>query len=77
MKIWETHYQETYYAFINNLEKRNLSVQEWVKEVEEYNSEEITWFTNLYPLLTSGAEFIPDYKEDFLEQLVKYSESAE
>ncbi|MFD1020955.1 hypothetical protein [Thalassobacillus hwangdonensis] len=66
---WESDYASTYQQFLDLLHAEGKDIQLWRLEILSSNIEEIDWFKSIFPELTSGTEFIVDYKEDFIEQI--------
>ncbi|MDF9843748.1 MULTISPECIES: hypothetical protein [unclassified Paenibacillus] len=69
VKKWETEFPLTYTKFMEKLSERNQVLSSWIKLVENFNEDEIIWFTNIYPSLTSGSNFIPGYTGELVSQL--------
>src|SRR5690606_12283291 len=67
--LWKREYLKTYKQFINLLNERNFDIEIWRLEILSHNKPEIEWFSKIFPTLTSGAEFVSDYSEDFIGQL--------
>ena len=68
---WKENYPKTYNHFKRLLKEENKDIDVWRLEVLAQNSNEIDWFKSIFPSLTSGAEFLVDLGEDFIEQ-IKY-----
>lgn len=66
---WNQVYPRTYKQFKKLLGERNTDIQVWRLEVLNHNKLELEWFSNIFPLLTSGADFVTDYSEDFIGQM--------
>lgn len=69
VNVWEKDFPETYKSFHKLILKDNRNLEDWKREVQDYNKESIDWFKGVFPALTSGVELPVDYKEDFIEQL--------
>ncbi|WP_240371149.1 hypothetical protein [Anoxybacteroides rupiense] len=67
--IWENDYPKTYEVFLKLLRDAGKDVELWRLELLSFNEIEIDWFKTIYPSLTSGAQFILDYEDDFMTQL--------
>ncbi|MBT2679273.1 hypothetical protein J7E38_09680 [Bacillus sp. ISL-35] len=68
---WENDYPKTYKQFLNLIKQREFDIDSWRMEILTHNKNEMEWFSEVFPSLTSGAFFSVDYHEDFIEQ-VKY-----
>lgn len=68
---WKGNYPKTYKNFVQLLREENKDIDVWRIEILSQNSNEINWFRSIFPSLTSGAEFLVEFGEDFIEQ-VKY-----
>ncbi|WP_332696964.1 hypothetical protein [Halalkalibacter lacteus] len=69
ISTWKKEFPDTYNRFINELENNGKRYEDWVSEIKKQNEEEILFFSNLYPLLTSGASFGVGYNDDFISQM--------
>ncbi|WP_059170469.1 hypothetical protein [Bacillus sp. FJAT-27445] len=69
VKLWEERFPQTYSSFLGYLESYNKDISSWKEEIKNQNEKEISFFSEIYPLLTSGATFEIGYTEDFLEQM--------
>lgn len=66
---WKNDFPSTFRAFKKLLKESGRELSIWRINIQNYDREEIQWFKEIFPLLSSGAEFSVDYKEDFIEQL--------
>ncbi|MHC8520851.1 hypothetical protein ACPJHQ_05500 [Rossellomorea sp. H39__3] len=66
---WEVNFPKTYRSFKRLLKESGRDIELWRVNIQSYDRQEIQWFKEIFPLLSSGAEFSIDYKEDFIEQL--------
>jgi hypothetical protein len=66
---WKEKFPKTYREFKKLLKESGRDLSIWRINIQSYDREEIQWFKEIFPLLSSGAEFSIDYKEDFIEQL--------
>jgi hypothetical protein len=66
---WQQNYKKTYKKFIQLLDENGKDLELWRIELLNFNEKEIEWFKNIYPLLTSGAEFVSDFEEEFIFQI--------
>jgi hypothetical protein len=66
---WENNYPKTYKKFLQLLKDNKKDLELWRLELLNYNESEINWFQDVYPSLTSGAEFVADYEEGFIFQI--------
>ncbi|MDE5414182.1 hypothetical protein [Alkalihalobacterium chitinilyticum] len=71
IQLWEDEFPKTYKLFLQKLKEDKKDIQIFRIEIMGKNEKEIEWFTKTFPALTSGAEFIVDFNDDFVEQ-VKY-----
>ncbi|MBD1381555.1 hypothetical protein [Metabacillus arenae] len=67
---WEGEFPRTYKEFIKLLKNSDRNIEIWKVNVLNFEKEEINWFKSIFPSLSSGAEFVIDYKEDFIEQIM-------
>lgn len=58
---WQTDYPQTYQNFISNI---NLEVEEFKEKLLILDEACLTKFTEIYPKITSGAEFTPENSAD-------------
>ena len=66
---WENDYPKTYKDFLKLLRDDGKDLELWRLELLSFNELEIGWFQTIYPSLTSGAQFILDYEDDFITQI--------
>lgn len=66
---WKEDFPKTYRSFKKLLKESGRDLELWRIKIQSYDREEIQWFKETFPILSSGAEFSIDYKEDFIEQL--------
>ncbi|WP_342025547.1 hypothetical protein AADC60_16130 [Cytobacillus pseudoceanisediminis] len=69
VEIWQKNYPKAYKQFKALLKERNKSIDIWRLEILSQDKFEIEWFKNEFPKLTSGAEFLVDLNEDFIDQM--------
>jgi len=67
--IWQNDYPKTYENFLKLLHEYKKDLELWRLELLSFNEKEVEWFKSIYPSLTSGAEFIIEYEEDFISQI--------
>lgn len=67
--MWEDKYPKTYQHFLNLLREYKKDLELWRLELLSFNEMEIEWFKMVYPSLTSGAQFVLDYEDDFISQI--------
>lgn len=77
VKKWRSEFPQTYEHFLELLKVREISINQWLRKLEHPNSNEVEWFKEIYPTLTSGARFTIRYKDHFLEQLAIINEKLE
>ncbi|WP_041058529.1 hypothetical protein [Cohnella kolymensis] len=70
IKTWELNYPATYSLFEKKLSENKQHLKTWINQVESYDDQAITWFTNIYPELTSGAHFVPKYSGELVTQIL-------
>src|SRR5699024_9837430 len=70
VKTWRTEFPNTYESFKQKLKLNNKNVDVWKSNVESYNKKEIEWFKEIFPTLTSGAQFVVDFNDDFVGQII-------
>lgn len=66
---WKENFPKTFRYFKRFLKEDNKDLDLWRLEILAQNSNEINWFKSIFPHLTSGAEFLVDLGEDFIEQI--------
>ncbi|MFG6115729.1 hypothetical protein ACGTN9_11100 [Halobacillus sp. MO56] len=71
VEMWEDEFPKTFKEFKKKLKEDNKDFELWRLEVLSYNSKEIDWFKNVFPMLTAGTSFLSYETEDFTGQ-VKY-----
>ncbi|MDF0728436.1 hypothetical protein PY093_17500 [Cytobacillus sp. S13-E01] len=71
LDIWKKEYPKTFKQFKVLLSERNYDITSWRMEVLTQEKKEIQWFSDVFPTLTSGAQFLVDFHEDFMGQ-IKY-----
>jgi hypothetical protein len=69
VNTWEKDFPTTYKKFSNKLRKEGKEIEEWKIEIKKQNEEEIKFFSEIYPQLTSGASLEISYNDDFLSQI--------
>lgn len=69
INLWEQEFPVTYSEFLNLLCENQNELAEWKEEIKSYNKTSINWFKEIFPKLTSGAQFTVDFKNDLMEQL--------
>lgn len=66
---WRRDFPDTYSAFIKLLELKGKTIEKWTEEIKNQNEDEIKFFDEIYPSLSSGATFEVGYNESFLTQM--------
>jgi hypothetical protein len=66
---WKEAYPDTYNDFIRLLQTKGKNIKNWTEEIKYQNEDEIKFFDEIYPTLTSGATFEVGYNESFLTQM--------
>ncbi|WP_028400579.1 hypothetical protein [Ectobacillus panaciterrae] len=69
LDLWKLKFPKTYKDFKKTLITLGKDFHTFRLEVLTQDKEAIEWFISMYPTLTSGAEFIIDYKQGFVEQI--------
>lgn len=77
IQLWEETYKQTYQEFLNRLKVTGKQLDLWMTDLMSYDQEAIRWFSEIYPLLTSGSEFVANYRDGFIEQLQHVLEQLE
>ncbi len=67
--LWENEYPKTFKTFKKILSESNKDLELWRLNIQTQDNEEITWFKEVFPSLSSGAQFHVDYNDDFIEQV--------
>lgn len=63
--IWKRKYPNTYEEFQKEL--KEISIEEFIKELKNQKEESLLYFREIYPLLTSGSQFMPILQKDALK----------
>lgn len=66
---WRNEFPNAFNHFSEMIKRKELSLEDWLNQIQNYNQREIDWFTRIYPELTSGADFTVKYNGDFISQL--------
>lgn len=66
MQVWKAEYPGTYEKFTELLEEKEFSVEGFCEKLERQEGEALSYFKELYPLLTSGSSFMPMIQKDAL-----------
>ena len=69
IELWEKEFPKTYRAFKKLLKEDNKELEVWKVNILNQDKKEIAWFKEIFPILTSGAQFVVEYNEDFIEQV--------
>ncbi|MBW7652123.1 hypothetical protein [Anoxybacillus sp. ST4] len=67
--VWKSDYPKTYENFLKLLGEYKKDLELWRLELLSFNEKEVEWFKSIYPSLTSGAQFVMDYEDDFISQI--------
>ncbi|MET3320336.1 UNVERIFIED_ORG: hypothetical protein ABIC97_003436 [Peribacillus simplex] len=67
--LWSQQFPTTFRAFKKILKDKGKDIDTWRLGVLNQEKEEIDWFIDIFPSLTSGSEFVVDYKESFIDQI--------
>lgn len=71
LKIWKKDFPKTYEHFLERLTERNISLTDWLLQIEEQNTDEIKWFSDQYTQLTAGAYFEQNIQVHLVDQLTE------
>ncbi|MGX1194599.1 hypothetical protein [Metabacillus sp. SLBN-84] len=66
---WENEYPKTYKEFKRLLKDNNKDLKLWRLSVMNQDKFEIDWFLSIYSQLSSGANFVVEYNENFTDQI--------
>ncbi|NMI07775.1 AAA family ATPase [Paenibacillus sp. SZ31] len=66
---WKQSFPETYNLFHTRLLSEGKEIEPWITEINKQNEKEISYFSELYSQLTSGASFDIDYNQSFITQI--------
>lgn len=69
LERWKEEYPKTFKVFKRILREHGKDLDIWRLSVLNQEKAEIDWFISIYPELSSGAEFVSDYQEDFIGQI--------
>lgn len=69
VELWAQEFPVTYRAFKKILKENEKDIETWRLAVLNEEKDEIDWFIDVFPTLTSGSEFVLDYKESFIDQI--------
>ncbi|MTI69248.1 MAG: hypothetical protein FH751_03190 [Firmicutes bacterium] len=72
IKMWKSSYKDTYDKLCENID---MSIEDFKKELNNYNEEVYNMFTDIYPILTSGGEFNPMQGIDVVDLYSNVTES--
>lgn len=67
--LWEEQFPKTFRNFKKVLKECDKDLGIFRLNILNQDKNEIEWFIEVYPSLTSGAEFIVDYQDSFIEQI--------
>lgn len=77
IKMWKNEFPSTYETFIDLLTKNGKEIEKWIDEIKKQNENEIKFFVNIYPKLTSGATFDFGFNESLITQMEYVTEVLE
>ncbi|MCV9885122.1 hypothetical protein [Metabacillus halosaccharovorans] len=77
VKNWEINFPNTYKMFVSHLDSQGKELENWLSEIKKQNEEEVIFFSEIYPQLTSGANFDVGYNNDFITQMEYLSRKLE
>jgi hypothetical protein len=75
--LWEEKYHDTFVRFNDYLETKKWTIESFIDDINEYQTETVDWFKKIYPLLTAGAELSPSYNLDITEHLTNILDELE
>ncbi|MFC5772828.1 hypothetical protein [Ectobacillus antri] len=68
--LWEEKYKDTFRKFKRLLkDETGKDIETWRIEILNQEKTAVDWFISSYPQLTSGARFVAEYNEGFIEQI--------
>ena len=67
--LWEREYPKTFKEFKRLLKMSEKDIELWRIAVMNQEKKDLDWFISVYPLLTSGARFVAEYNEGFIDQI--------
>ncbi|WP_163971803.1 hypothetical protein [Oceanobacillus halotolerans] len=70
VETWRRDFPETFKNFNFKLQQSNKEFDVWKSNILAHSNKEIEWFKDIFPSLTSGAQFVIDYNEDFVGQII-------
>lgn len=59
MESWRVSYPDTYHKFEQLLRQRGVTCEKFRKAMEHQEKEQLSYFIEIYPVLTSGSTFAP------------------
>lgn len=72
IRKWKNDFYHTYKDFSNLVQKeRGYTVKKWLEIFERNSTRELSWFKNVYPQFTAGAEYKVDNSKLFVEKMEK------
>ncbi|WP_139892369.1 hypothetical protein [Bacillus sp. D386] len=69
INVWKDNFPLTYEQFEKSAINSGYKIEDLYKKIVEEDEATIQWFCEIYPKLTSGAEFEVDYGDGFLQKL--------
>lgn len=67
VNLWEKSYPDTLKILSDELEKLNITLKVFMKQIKEYSSDAYKLFLNIYPVISSGIEFNPMINTDIVK----------
>lgn len=64
LHIWKSEYPDTYKRFIEQLEE--TSPEDFIEKLKHQEEEALLYFKEIYPVLTSGSQFMPIFQKEAL-----------
>lgn len=72
--LWKKEYPETLKVLKEKLNQEyKISLQEFLEQINNYNSDAYKIFTNIYPMISSGVEFNPMITTDIVSILEEFN----
>jgi hypothetical protein len=69
VSFWEQNFPKTFKEFKRILKDNDKDIKIWRLAIMNQDKQEVDWFISIYPQLTSGARFVTEYNENFIDQI--------
>lgn len=73
INLWKKSYKDTLNILEKELSKFNITVDQFIKELESYSSSAYQIFVNIYPIISSGVEYNPMLNTDVVKIIEEFN----